>query len=152
MVSGSGNGFEHGSLTSLVREWGSGAPFTQLAAPGWQERQISFWQKPSGTGQLWVSCQPPSVPQVSATIGLQLVHCLPANPQLALVGDWQAPPSSQQPLGQLDELQTQTPPMQRWVGLQGGPLPQEQKPPRQVSAKLGSQVWQTSPPLPQLFS
>jgi hypothetical protein len=25
-----GNGFEHGSLTSLVREWGSGAPFTQL--------------------------------------------------------------------------------------------------------------------------
>jgi hypothetical protein len=25
-----GNGYEHGSLTSLVREWGSGAPFTQL--------------------------------------------------------------------------------------------------------------------------
>jgi len=25
-----GNGFEHGSLTSLVREWGSSAPFTQL--------------------------------------------------------------------------------------------------------------------------
>jgi hypothetical protein len=25
-----GNGFEHGSLTSLVREWGSGAPFTQI--------------------------------------------------------------------------------------------------------------------------
>jgi len=25
-----GSGFEHGSLTSLVREWGSGAPFTQL--------------------------------------------------------------------------------------------------------------------------
>ena len=25
-----GNGFEHGSLTSLVREWGAGAPFTQL--------------------------------------------------------------------------------------------------------------------------
>jgi ATPase family associated with various cellular activities (AAA) len=25
-----GNGFEHGSLTSLVREWGSAAPFTQL--------------------------------------------------------------------------------------------------------------------------
>jgi hypothetical protein len=26
-----GNGFEHGSLTSLVREWGSGTPFTELA-------------------------------------------------------------------------------------------------------------------------
>ena len=25
-----GNGFEHGSLTSLVREWGSGTPFTQI--------------------------------------------------------------------------------------------------------------------------
>ena len=25
-----GNGFEHGSLTSLVREWGSGAPFSQI--------------------------------------------------------------------------------------------------------------------------
>jgi hypothetical protein len=25
-----GNGYEHGSLTSLVREWGSAAPFTQL--------------------------------------------------------------------------------------------------------------------------
>jgi hypothetical protein len=25
-----GNGYEHGSLTSLVREWGAGAPFTQL--------------------------------------------------------------------------------------------------------------------------
>lgn len=25
-----GNGFEHGSLTSLVREWGSSAPFTQI--------------------------------------------------------------------------------------------------------------------------
>ncbi len=96
--------------------------------------------------------QPPSAPQVSATIGLQLVHSLPASPQLALVGDWQTPPSSQQPLGQLVELHTQVPPMQRWVGLQGGPLPQEQKPPRQVSAKLGSQVWQTSPPLPQLLS
>jgi len=26
-----GNGYEHGSLTSLVREWGSAAPFTQLS-------------------------------------------------------------------------------------------------------------------------
>src|ERR1700761_3802729 len=26
-----GNGFEHGSLTSLIREWGSSAPFTDLA-------------------------------------------------------------------------------------------------------------------------
>jgi hypothetical protein len=26
-----GNGYEHGSLTSLVREWGSSAPFTELA-------------------------------------------------------------------------------------------------------------------------
>jgi hypothetical protein len=26
-----GSGFEHGSLTSLVREWGSGTPFTDLA-------------------------------------------------------------------------------------------------------------------------
>jgi len=25
-----GKGYEHGSLTSLIREWGSGAPFTQL--------------------------------------------------------------------------------------------------------------------------
>ncbi len=25
-----GNGFEHGSLTSLIREWGSGAPFSQI--------------------------------------------------------------------------------------------------------------------------
>ncbi len=26
-----GNGYEHGSLTSLIREWGSSAPFTQLS-------------------------------------------------------------------------------------------------------------------------
>jgi hypothetical protein len=26
-----GNGYEHGSLTSLIREWGSAAPFTQLS-------------------------------------------------------------------------------------------------------------------------
>ena len=30
MLPADGNGFEHGSLTSLVREWGSGAPFTQI--------------------------------------------------------------------------------------------------------------------------
>jgi hypothetical protein len=30
MLPADGNGFEHGSLTSLVREWGSGVPFTQI--------------------------------------------------------------------------------------------------------------------------
>ena len=30
LLPANGNGFEHGSLTSLVREWGSGTPFTQL--------------------------------------------------------------------------------------------------------------------------
>jgi hypothetical protein len=31
LLPGDGNGYEHGSLTSLVREWGSAAPFTQLS-------------------------------------------------------------------------------------------------------------------------
>jgi hypothetical protein len=30
LLPANGSGYEHGSLTSLVREWGSGAPFTQL--------------------------------------------------------------------------------------------------------------------------
>ena len=30
MLPADGNGFEHGSLTTLVREWGSGAPFSQI--------------------------------------------------------------------------------------------------------------------------
>src|SRR5690349_7308054 len=30
MLPADGNGFEHGSLTSLVREWGSGVPFIQI--------------------------------------------------------------------------------------------------------------------------
>jgi len=31
LLPATGNGFEHGSLTTLVREWGSSAPFTELA-------------------------------------------------------------------------------------------------------------------------
>src|SRR5262245_38833575 len=30
MLPADGNGFEHGSLTTLIREWGQGAPFTQI--------------------------------------------------------------------------------------------------------------------------
>jgi ATPase family protein associated with various cellular activities (AAA) len=31
LLPATGNGFEHGSLTTLVREWGSSAPFTEIA-------------------------------------------------------------------------------------------------------------------------
>jgi hypothetical protein len=84
-----GSGFEHGSLTSLVREWGSGTPFTELAFASLLiadnlndlEPLIAF-----GPQSTLVRIPLPSVAELQAALKLlqrEFTHTIPAKTDLA---------------------------------------------------------------------
>jgi hypothetical protein len=122
--------------------------------------------QPSELPLVQVTHAPPPPPQVPLGTGLrQLVPEQQPFGQLVASHTQPAPPAPQrwppphagpqvepvqQPLGQLVASHTHAPERQRWPAPQPpNRLPQRHEPSLQVSLRLGSQVTQTCPPLPQ---
>jgi hypothetical protein len=92
MLPADGNGFEHGSLTSLVREWGSGVPFTQipfaslLIADNLNDLEPLVAFAPQAT---LIRVPLPSPPELQAALALlqkQFSRTIPAGTDLAGLG------------------------------------------------------------------
>jgi ATPase family protein associated with various cellular activities (AAA) len=92
MLPADGNGFEHGSLTSLVREWGSGVPFTQipfaslLIADNLNDLEPLVAFAPQAT---LIRVPLPSPPELQAALTLlqkQFSRTIPAGTDLAGLG------------------------------------------------------------------
>lgn len=90
--------------------------------------------------------QAPSLPQLSELSGLQAVHAAPLVPQLLTVPGLTQVLPLQQPVGQVDALQTHWPFMHSWPAPQGALLPHLHVPLLlQVSAEVLEQVVQVLP-------
>jgi hypothetical protein len=121
------------------------------------EAQLVASQTQAPPEQRWPAAQAAPPPQEQPPVAVQRSAVVPQERQVPasaphwalVVGETQTLPA-QQPVGQLEELQTQLPPTHSWPGAQALLPPHLQTPVAQVSVVAVVQLTQELPLVPQV--